>query len=89
LYQHINQSNILATEQYGSRNNSSTEEASFKLINETLLALNNQLTVGGLFCYIEKAFHSVNYDILLSKCEFYGFREKLMHCYDHTSVIDI
>jgi len=76
LYQHINQNNILATEQYGFRNNSSTEKASFKLINEILLALNNKLTVGGIFCELEKAFDSVNHDILLSECEFYGFKGK-------------
>ena len=75
MYQHINQNNILATEQYGFRNNA-TEKASFKLINETLLALNNKLTVGGILCDLEKAFNSVNHDILLSKCEFCGFRGK-------------
>jgi len=42
LYQHINQNNILANKKYGFRNNSSTEKASFKLINEILLALNNK-----------------------------------------------
>jgi len=62
--------------QYGFRNNSSTEKASFKLINEILLALNNKLTVGVIFCCLEKAFDSITHDMLLSKCEFYGFRGK-------------
>jgi len=57
LYQHINQNNVFTTEQYGFRNNS-TEKASFKLINEILLALNDKLTVGGIFCDLEKAFNS-------------------------------
>ena len=76
LYQHISQNNILVNEQYSFRNNSSTEKAPFKLINEILLALNNKLTVGGIFCDLEKAFDCLNDDTLLSKCEFYGFRGK-------------
>ena len=75
LHQHINQNNILATEQYGFRNNSSSEKVSFKLINVILLVLNNKLTVGWIFSDLEKAFNPVNNDIL-SKCEFYGFRGK-------------
>jgi len=68
LYQHINQNNILATEQYGFRNNSSTERASSKLLNEILLAaFNDKLTVGGIFCDLEKAFNSVNHDISIVK----------------------
>ena len=76
MYQHVNQNNILANEQFGFRNNSSTEKASYKLINEILIALNNKRTVGGIFCDLENKFDSINHDILLSKCEFYGFRGK-------------
>jgi len=77
------------TKQYGFKNNSTTEKAFFKLISEILLALNNKLTVGGIFCNLEKAFASVNHDILLSNVNFMDSGAKPMHSYNHTSVIDI
>jgi hypothetical protein len=40
--------NILVSEQYDFRSNSSTEKASYKLINEILNALNNKILVGGI-----------------------------------------
>jgi hypothetical protein len=70
LYHHINQNNILVNEQYGFRSGSSTEKASFKLKNDVLVALNNKLTVGGIFCSLVKSFDCVNH-ILLSELEFY------------------
>jgi hypothetical protein len=48
------------------------------------LSLNERKIVGGLFCDLEKAFDSVNYDILLSKMRFYGISgvaNKLMESY--------
>jgi hypothetical protein len=47
------------------------------------------LTFGGIFCDLEKAFESINHDIHYLNVNFMDSGAKPMHCYDHTSVIDI
>jgi len=84
LYYHLNLNNILVKEQFGFRCNSSTEAAIHTLINNILTSLNNRITVGGLFCDLQKAFDCVNYDILLSKMKCYGITgvaNRLMESY--------
>jgi len=72
LYSHINISNILVKEQFGFRTNSSTEVATYILINNILSSVHNKLLVGGLFCDLQREFHCLNHEILLSNMRFYG-----------------
>jgi hypothetical protein len=72
LLQHIEIDNILVEEKFGFRTFSSTDKASYRLIDEILNALNNRMLVGGIFCDLQKAFDCVNHNILLTKLEFYG-----------------
>jgi len=84
LIQHIETNNILRDAQFGFRTFSSTEKASYKLINGILNALNNRMVVGGIFWDLQKAFHCVNHNILLTKLKYYGITgttHKLIKCY--------
>ena len=71
LLQHIETNNILTAEQFGFRAFSSTDKASYKLIDGILDALNNKMMVGGIFCDLQKAFDCVNHSTLLTKLKFY------------------
>jgi hypothetical protein len=72
LSKHVINNAISSPNQYGFRSNFSTERATFKLLNDTLQALNNKTYVGGIFCYLEKAFDCVNHALLMKKLKFYG-----------------
>jgi hypothetical protein len=78
LYDHCSKHNILVDEHFGFRNKLATTDAIFKLINETQIALNDKIMVGGIFCDLEKAFDSINYDILISKLKFCGVKGKTL-----------
>ena len=76
--------------QYGFRKGTAIEDAIFKLTNEILNALNNKTLAGSIFCDLEKAFDSVNHDMLLSKLPYYGIRGKaklLLESYLHSFFI--
>jgi hypothetical protein len=94
LLTHLCKYSILAKEQFGFRSDSSTKQALFKLINETLQALNSKSPVGSIFFDLEKAFDCLNHDILISKLQFYGVNGKaklesyLNSRYQRTQVFD-
>jgi hypothetical protein len=71
LISHFTDHNILANEQFGFRQNYSTDKAVFKLLNHILNALNNKKPVG-IFCDLRKAFDCVDHAVLMSKREFYA-----------------
>jgi len=78
LYEHCSKLNILVDEQFGFRNKLATTDAIFKLINETQTALHEKITVGGIFCDLEKAFDSIHHGTLISKLDFYGVKGKTL-----------
>jgi hypothetical protein len=49
LYSHLNKNNILVTERFGFREKSSTEMATYSLLNNILSSLDNKSYVGGYF----------------------------------------
>jgi hypothetical protein len=51
LHEHLNKYKILANEQFGFRPYSTTNNAIYKLVNETLNALNSKLIVGDIYFF--------------------------------------
>ena len=51
---HLNYNNMLVQEQFGFRKNLTTEKATYELINEFVIALNDTLIVGRIVCQLVK-----------------------------------
>ena len=58
--------------QYGFRKNHSTNHALINITESIREALDNNKTVCGIFVDFQKAFDTVNHDILLQKLDYYG-----------------
>ena len=72
----LSKNKILYSHQYGFRNGHSTIHPILQFLDKIFVSLNkpNSEYSLGIFCDLKKAFDTVNFDILLSKLEHYGFR---------------
>ena len=68
------QHNILSERQFGFRNKRSTVDAIAKLIGHIRLGLDSSDETCSVFLDLTKVFDSVDYNLLLLKCERYGLR---------------
>ena len=75
LYTYFSENNLLSEQQYGFRAQHSTELASVKLVDNIITqmdSVHDVKTPVTIFCDLSKAFDCLNYNIFLSKMEYYG-----------------
>ena len=70
----LSSNNILAPQQFGFQTGLSTEDAILNFLEHIYANINNKLSSIGIFVDFQKAFDTVNRDILLQKLEKYGIR---------------
>ena len=74
IYNFLNNQKCFYPLQLGFRNKHSTNHALISIIDKVNEALDNKKVVCGIFVDFQKAFDTVNHDILLKKLSHYGIR---------------
>ena len=81
IIQFFEDNKIIYYKQFGFRTNFSAAHAIITLIENIQSALDNNKFVGGLFIDLEKAFDTVDHNILLSKLNYYGISGIANDCF--------
>ena len=77
LYNFLERYELIFSLQFGFRSGHSTNHALVSLTESIRSSLDNNRFGCGIFINFQKAFDTVNHDILLSKLQHYGIREAL------------
>ena len=76
IYSFLCKHKLIKTRQFGFRSNHSTEHAFISLIKTIKKYLDDGKIVCGVFIDLQKAFDTVNHEILLEKLKYYGIIRK-------------
>ena len=76
IYKHLKNNNLLLDKQFGFHLNNSTEHAILQLANDISSSFERGEYTLGIFIDLSKAFDTVDYEILISKLEYYEIKGK-------------
>ena len=76
IYSYLDSNNLIYNKQFGFRSKHSTNHAIISITEHIRNLLDNGQYVCGIFVDLEKAFDTVNHQLLCEKLEFYGLRGK-------------
>ena len=78
IYKHLENNNLLSDKQFGFQLNHCTEHAILQLVNDISSFFERGEYTLGIFIDFSKAFDTVDHEILISKLEYYGIKEKAL-----------